>query len=432
MSSVSPQRVKLTDARVAALTAPMSGQEFIWDSEVRGFGVRITPTGTKSWIAQAKINKSTRRETIGRCDRLPIRFTDENGREAGARHRAKQLLLQMADGIDPREAKRVKAAKEITLQAAVDDYLLNNQTKNGELRPNTKRDIEQAMDSTFADWLGNPVSGITRAMCRELFEKITKTAPVKANRDFRYLRAVLNRARENGATEDGQYTILPINPVTHLFRKNGLVKWNPVGKSKTKIPTEKIGEVFNLLEQLADQSQNIETMYTSADLLLFLLLTGCRVGEARSLTWINVDLAATVPTFNLPKDIVKNHHAIKLPVSGALRQVMERRVAARRDENQFVFPAYVGKTGHVTDPRAALRRVDKVAGVRITPHALRRTFEFIALTAGVDSDQRRLLLNHVSGDTHSLHYSNADEPSALLPAVEKVGAWVLEQAAAKD
>jgi len=238
---------------------------------------------------------------------------------------------------------------------------------------------------------------------------------------------VLNLARENAATENGEYTILQSNPVSRLFRKGGK-KWNKVVPRKVKIHKDKIGAVYNLLEGLADQSENIEITCTSADLILFMLFTGCRRTESSTLTWDKVDLDSKIPTYELPSDIVKNHHGVIRPISQPLLAVFQRRLQARRKTNNFVFPAKVGNTGHISDPRAVLKRVSKIAGENITSHPLRRTFEYVALTgAGVDPDQRRLLLNHIDGDVHSKHYSNDDEAETLLPALEAVGQWIVEQ-----
>lgn len=72
------QPVRLTKRSVDALLPPISGQKVLWDTEVRGFGVRILPSGTKTFIIQyrtaarverrMKISPGERRWTI-RADR---------------------------------------------------------------------------------------------------------------------------------------------------------------------------------------------------------------------------------------------------------------------------------------------------------------------------------------------------------------------------
>ena len=59
---------------------------------------------------------------------------------------------------------------------------------------------------------------------------------------------------------------------------------------------------------------------------------------------------------------------------------------------------------------------------------MRRTFEELAVRSGVDSDRRRILLNHISGDVHALHYGNNKDPKVLIQEVNKVGDFVLRLA----
>ena len=74
-----------------------------------------------------------------------------------------------------------------------------------------------------------------------------------------------------------------------------------------------------------------------------------------------------------------------------------------------------------------MQKVSEVAGEHLHPHALRRTFEDVAQTVGVDSDQRRQLLNHLANDVHGQNYANNPDPAVLMPAMEKIGDWITKQ-----
>lgn len=67
--------------------------------------------------------------------------------------------------------------------------------------------------------------------------------------------------------------------------------------------------------------------------------------------------------------------------------------------------------------------------VHVSIHDLRRTFDDMAQRCKVGENESRQLLNHMASDVHGKHYSNNPDPAALLPAVESIGQWVLEQAA---
>lgn len=409
--------IKLTKTKVEALPLPTDkDQAFYWDSETKGFGVRVTANGSRSYIVQRPVHGKTRRFTLGPHGVLTC---DE------ARRRAMAKLLEMMDGIDPRQEKRRTAAQSETLSEVMEDYVEHKRTKHGPLRPTSKADIRTCVVSIFSDWADKPVAGITRDACITRFRELSKTAPTQTNKAFRNLRALLNWAREKNANSDGTYSILHVNPVSQMFKQGGLTKWNPEKPRASRVPKDKIGDVWALLERCADPERNLAITCTGADLIGFMLLTGTRSSEACQLTWDRVKLDAEVPTYHLA--VTKNHHPVTFPISTPLLKLLTRRRAAAIAGNDHVFPALRGKKGHLGDPRAMFDAVSKVAGTHLHPHALRRTFEDIAQLVGVDSDKRRQLLNHLASDVHGTSYANNPDPSVLLPAVEAIGAWVARQ-----
>lgn len=409
--------MKLTNTKVKNLPLPIDKEQHLeWDSETRGFGIRISRSGSKSWIVQGRVYGKTRRVTLGPFELLSA---DE------ARKRAQAKLLEMYDGKDPQvEKKKLKAQGE-TLREVMEDYIQHKRTKNGALRPSSKDDIRRCVEGTFSDWADKPVATISRDACIKKFRELSKTAPIQTNQSFRNLRALLNWAREKNATADGTYPILPVNPVSQMFRKGGLVQWNPEKARASRIPKDRIGAVWAMLEDHSNPENHITTTCISADLIAFMLLTGCRVSEACKLTWKHVKLDDKVPTFHL--EITKNHNPITLPISSALHEVLSRRYEERVKGNNYVFPAMRGKKGYLSDPRALFKKVSEVAGVHLHPHALRRSYDDAAQFVGIDSDQRRQLLNHLATDVHGQNYSNNPDPAALLPAAQKIGEWIIKQ-----
>jgi hypothetical protein len=59
----------------------------------------------------------------------------------------------------------------------------------------------------------------------------------------------------------------------------------------------------------------------------------------------------------------------------------------------------------MTNAQATTEALSKIAGSRVHMHALRRTFEDIAQASRIDSDVRRMLLNHINGAVHARHYA---------------------------
>jgi integrase len=110
------KRERLTPARIAAyMIAENKSQDFRWDTEVAGFGVRLTkrskqnPKGTKAYIFQGRFNGATLRLTIG-----DIRtWTLDN-----ARIKARSFQTQIDNGKDPREVKAQAIASDKAIKQA--------------------------------------------------------------------------------------------------------------------------------------------------------------------------------------------------------------------------------------------------------------------------------------------------------------------------
>lgn len=217
MLNLKEDDMRLTKARIESLSTPSKGQQFYCDKDLAGFGVRVSNTGGKSYVVRGSVNGHDKRITIASCKILSC---------YEARKRAMTAKLEMLDGVDPQEKKQRTASQTVILQEIVEDYLKNKRTKHGELRPKTKLDIKRCIRTTFADWANKPVASITKDMCVKRFRERSKTAPTQANQSFRYLRALLNWARDKYVTSDGTYPILPVNPVTQAIKSGGQANWN--------------------------------------------------------------------------------------------------------------------------------------------------------------------------------------------------------------
>ena len=112
---------RITKSRVDGLSPPV-GEQFLWDTDVRGFGVKATASGAKSYLIQYRIGgrgAKVRRLTIGKHGSP---WTPET-----ARTEAKRLLLQVGQGIDVAEARREKArrAQDLGFSSYVDRFVDN-------------------------------------------------------------------------------------------------------------------------------------------------------------------------------------------------------------------------------------------------------------------------------------------------------------------
>jgi Arm DNA-binding domain len=90
----------------AALPDKAEGDRFLWDTELKGFGLRIKPSGVKSYVLKYRIGSLTKRLTIGKHGPL---WTAED-----ARRQALDLLRSVKDGRDP-SAEKSEAREALTV-----------------------------------------------------------------------------------------------------------------------------------------------------------------------------------------------------------------------------------------------------------------------------------------------------------------------------
>lgn len=406
--------MRLTKTAVESLPVPASGQALYWDDTVKGFGVRVTSTGARSYIAQGRVNGKNRRVTIGQHGRLTC---DE------ARKKAKSALVSLDDGIDPQEEKKRAAALSVTLRKVADVYCKERRTaKGGELTERSKADILYHVTKSFSDWADKPISGITRALCSEKFGELSEKSPAQANQAFRNLRALMNFAREAYRSEDDT-AILPENPVSVL---SGKKMWNADKAKNSYIPLDKVGAVWNFIEKSRTEDP-LQSKRTEADIVMFWLLTGARKNEAMELIWDRVNLEAG--TWHLPDP--KNHNPVTLPLPAPLRSMLEARKPVDTKKGEYVFPANTSrsKLGHVSTTRDTLAKVSVAAGQSISAHDLRRTFRAVAGKCGIELWKTKLLMNHASADVTITNYTEKQDLRYLAPEAEQISAWIVQQGA---
>lgn len=262
-------RMKLTNTVVERLTFPAGAttetgkpltQAVFWDTEVKGLGVRVSADGkTKAYVFQFRVkgSKQERNVTLGRHND-PLRIDQ-------ARAKALELKAQMVGGVETRSPRPSASRRQASGRAMLDKalatnlrdvmehYLLHRRTKHGPLRPATQKDIRRHCEVNLANWLDEPVATITRDRCLARFTELTARAPQHANACMVYLRALLNHAREMHATDDGQFPVLAVNPVSRLWK---LKKPNPEKPKETRISLNKIGACWQAVSaSLAPQIQ---------------------------------------------------------------------------------------------------------------------------------------------------------------------------------
>jgi integrase len=409
--------MKLTKTSVAKIEPQAGKQLLIWDSELRGFGIRVSPGGAKTYIMQRRIGRTTRRVTIGRADDISAE---------SARRRALSLAAQFSEGIDPVAEERKLRARTRTLKEAFEEYKRapkkKGTGKGAPKKAGTLRDIDKAM-GRFSDWLGKPVSEITGRMVKDRHAKLAEASAAQANLAMRYLRAALNHVIAD--CDDGDEPVLKSNPVDRLNRLN---QWAEVKRADRYLPEDRVAEWIGAVQT---SLAGIRCDNESRDALLFILLTGARIGEVLGsakdgylpLRWADVDLKNNVVTFRQ----TKNGTDHELPLSSQLVDLLtERKKIADKD---FVFGNRQGDVP--ADLRNALRRIEAETGLHITAHDLRRTFATTASRIDVSAYKLKRLTNHTSGGDVTAGYVQVTTED-LREAMQRISDYMLSPARTGD
>jgi integrase len=368
--------MRLNKTAVDRLPHPDKGFTLTWDSTLPGFGVRTTKN-VKTFIAQTRVSGKSRRVSIGRHG---VITADQ------ARRSARHVLGRMAEGKDPAEEKRLDAenrartkALSVTLKQVWNEYR-NSRRKDGKTRKqSTLDDIESHLNRNFQEWLDSPITEITRDGVLNKHKAIAKRGTYQADQAMRYLRSLLNYARDLHTAPDGE-PCLPNNPVDVLRSARA---WHAPQRRRNVIPRGKLGAVVTALETIATAPEEHAATRTCADLVLFLLFTGLRFTEGAALEWSDVD----TDTWSIALPDPKNRRPTTLPLSEEAACVLQR-----RPDDDCVFPGR--SNGHIGDTRSVRSRVAEATGVEFTNHDLRRTFASIAAEQDVGEYTLKRLLNH--------------------------------------
>lgn len=361
--------MKLTKKIVDDAQLPVGkDQIFYRDEQLKGFALRVTASGTKSFVVEKNIGNKVRRITLGKYGALTVEQ---------ARKEAQKVIGQIATGVDPIAEKQAQKMSVITLEQVFNDY---KQARKS-LKHNTLYNYERVLNIGFAGWKSKPFLSITKDKVAKHHEKLGKEhGEAYANLAMRLLRALFNFAE--GQYEDSQgRSVVTENPVKRLSQTRA---WYRVERRQTFIKSHELAPWYAGVQQLQNE--------TLRDYLLLLILTGLRRQEAATLRWDQIDLTAKTLTVL----DTKNHEPHTLPLPNYLYQLLLLR--SQRKINDYVFPG-PGAAGHIIEPRKQMVNVTKFSGIHFTVHDLRRTFITIAEGLDISAYALKRLMNHkMNGD----------------------------------
>lgn len=383
---------RLTDTEARKIAPPATGYAITWCPSSPGFGLRVTHAGARAWIIERRIDGKTVRRTLGTA----------SGRGAISADAARALQLDVSSelqrGTDRLDVKRerIAAAKveKLTFGDALRDYVkqkrrakdglpLKDRTRTDYLsmlegaRP-AKTDGRPTLDGELHSISDTPIAHITAGTIRTLHAALAARGERRQTYAMQVLRAVL---RHNGIT-------VPDNPLSPTTAGKDRVHLAPSRGNPSPIPPERIGAWWRA-------ACAIQTV--SADSLRFMLLTGCRPGEAASLTVRDVDLAGGRATLRDTKN--RTDHVLAL--STQAQSIVAAHTKGKKQDAAVFGVVNAGKTLATINAKAETNVVSQ--------HKLRHTFASVAeelVSAGV---LKRMLNHAASGDVTFGHYVGKGE-----------------------
>jgi len=403
--------MNLTKTAVEKLLLPVpvppakKAQTFYRDERLKGFAVRVTSAGVKTFIVEKRINGRVKRIKLGRFGELTVEQ---------ARKQAQKLLGEIAAGIDPVAKKKEARAKTVTLGECFDRYL-----EVRHLKETTLKDYRYIMKRDFGDWQKTQMLNISKDMVARRHSKLGKSSHSRANNAMRVLRAVFNFAA--GEYEDAQGRSLFLeNPTRRLSHTRA---WFRIGRKQTYIKQHELPAWYEAVMAL-DNDRVTGKAEVVRDYLLLILFTGLRRTEAATLKWNQVDLVGRTLIIH----DTKNHEQHTLPLSDYLYDLLSRRKAV--SESVYVFDGD-GKAGYLNDPRKCMLRVIEASGVEFALHDLRRTFITIAESLDIPAYALKRLLNHKMNNDVTAGYIIIDVERLRQP-MQQVTDYILSVAGVRE
>jgi len=397
---------KLTKRVVDATKVDAQRDVFAWDGELRGFGVRVKPSGARTYVVQYRNSEGrSRRLVLGRHGVL----TPQEARDM-----ARQKLAAVARGEDP-AAERRAARAGMTVAELCDWYL--EHARAGKILGRKRRPIKASTldnDASRIELHIKPLIGSRSVRGLTLADVEGMQADIAAGRTAKKK----NRKGRGGHTTGGagaaarvvgtlrgllghaaRWKLIPSNPALG-------VRQIASGRQERRLSMDEVLALGRAIRACTAEGEHP----TGLAAIRLLLLTGFRRLEGLSLQHSYVS---------------ENEYSVRFPDTKSGPQVRAIGAAAlelikdqpQRDDTPYVFPADVGE-GHFIGVVRVLDRVCKRAKLAgVTPHVLRHTFASIAAELGFSELTIAGLLGHAAQGV-TQRYVHLD--AALVLAADRV------------
>lgn len=384
---------KITKKLADSSTLPEGKSEnCVWDSELRGFGLRVRLSGRKSFILKYRNQYGQQRKhTLGYYGAI----TCEEARKL-----AQRRLLEISQGADP--ASETREARSAPTVADLAQRFMEEHAKVKKKPLSIKSDEALLRLHILPMMAQRKVASVTRQDIIKLHQAMHKY-PGAANRAITLLSKMLNLAEDWGYREDNS------NPCTHIERYKER-------KLERYLSNAEIRKLLDCLEELQrDGIENADTLLA----IRLLLMTGCRRNEVLTLKWSNVDLENRILKLTDSKTGKRYVHLSPQ----AVQLLLVHFETCGLDTNPYVIKG--AKPGaHLVNLQKPWTRIRKICGLQdVRLHDLRHTFASLGAASGLSLPMIGALLGHSQPQTTQRYAHLCND--TLVTATNQIGAAFL-------
>jgi integrase len=334
-------QVRLTDVTIRNLPIPEKGQRTYLDESLKGFGVRVSQGGTKTFTLM--FGKSRRLKTIGRVGVVTL---------SEARQCAKEILAEQTLGISVEK-------KSISYPDAVEQFLAAYKVRN---KTSTAKETERLVRRYLT--FDKAVSDITTADITKIIDRLSNTP------------------------SEQQHVFVAARHLFRWFQRRRLISSSPLdGVEAPHRPRPR--------DRVLDGGE-LSAVYTArddlyGDIIRILILTGQRLGQITHLRAEYVD--TETKTISWPASAMKGNRPHTIPYGEITAAIIEPRL-----EGNLLFTTKSRSEKPFNNFSNAKRQLDSICNLPYwTLHDLRRSVTTLWAALGVPPHVCERMLAHSSG-----------------------------------
>jgi integrase len=414
--------------RMLETAAPNAKRIEIWDKGLPGFGLRIEPSGIKTFFVKYRTDGGgraapQRKVTIGRFGVITLEQ---------ARKRAQEVLANVTLGVDPATVLKAKR-REMTVRSLIDFYeargcVIQRGKRQGEpMKERTKKLTLARLRNHVVPLLGTRrLSSIHTSDIEKFVQDVTNG---KTARDE--VTGPRTRIIVRGGAGGARKAFRDLSAVFSFAVRNDIMSRNPCETAAVRkgdncrdryLTPEELPRFGKALNELETEGLNRKFI----DMVRLLALTGCRLQEIAGLKWSEVNFEQGL----LELADSKTGKSIR-PLGVTAVTVLQG--IAKTEGSDFVFPASVGENSYQGLKAHWPKLMKRAQLTGVTPHTLRHTVGSTATSAGEALALTGAILGHANMQSTAIyaHVQRGPSKRAANRVSKKIAAAMAGETAAK-